>query len=188
MESLSSPEINAVVFYLLAGMSLSSGLVILFSKNVVRSIFLLVLVFVGIAGIYMITNAEFVAVTQILVYVGGILILLMFGIMLTNRIEGQLLTTSHSRLIPAIALGGLMFWVLGRSIIKNAEALSAGGLNKIPSIVAGNEVGTGFSNTKVIGVNLMTNQMLALELTAVLLLVALVGAAFIVGNKVKQVE
>lgn len=180
MESVSSSELNAVVFYLLAGMSLSSGLVILFSKNVVRSIFLLVVVFVGIAGIYMITSAEFVAVTQILVYVGGILILLMFGIMLTNRIEGQLLTTSHSRVVPAIALGALMLWMLVKFTLENSGFLAAANQPKMAEPIA-SEVA--YSNTQIIGINLMTNQILALEITAILLLVALVGAAFIVGNK-----
>ncbi|MEQ6118979.1 NADH-quinone oxidoreductase subunit J [Reichenbachiella sp. MALMAid0571] len=183
MDSITEISLNAIAFYFLAGMSISSGLMILFSKNIVRSIFLLVVVFLGVAGIYMISNAEFVAVTQVLVYVGGILILLMFGIMLTNRIEGQALSVNHKRFLPAVLVGGLLFYILVTSITGDANFHQFNPKTEIPG-----DITSGFSNTQVIGINLMTNQILALEVTAVLLLVALVGAAFIVGNKLKPEE
>ena len=183
MGSITDISLNAIAFYFLAGMSIFSGLTILFSKNIVRSIFLLVMVFVGVAGIFMISKAEFVAVTQVLVYVGGILILLMFGIMLTNRIEGQALSVDHKRLLPAVLVGGLLFWILGSSITGDAHFHQFS-----PNTEIEENITKGFSNTQIIGVNLMTDQILALEVTAVLLLVALVGAAFIVGNKLKPEE
>jgi len=183
VNSVTEISLNAIAFYFLAGMSITSGLMILFSKNMVRSIFLLVMVFVGVAGVYMVSNAEFVAVTQVLVYVGGILILLMFGIMLTNRIEGQALSVDHKRVLPAILVGGLLLWALACAITGNVSFHQFG-----PNTQIAGDITSGFSNTQIIGINLMTDQILALEVTAVLLLVALVGAAFIVGNKLKPEE
>ncbi len=165
-------DINAIAFYLLAGMSLGSAVLILLSKNVVRAVFMLVLVFVGVAGIYMVTRAEFVAVTQILVYIGGVLILLMFGIMLTNRIDGQQLVTGNKRVWPAVIAGGVFFCLLARVVIGHQSGY-----------FDFSHAHTQENTTRQIGVNLMTNQVLALEITAVLLLVALVGAALIVGKK-----
>ena len=160
---------------MLAGMSVASAVMILLSKNIIRSVFLLVVVFIGVAGIYMITQAEFVAVTQILVYVGGILILLMFGIMLTNRMEGQELISGHKRLIPGVLVAGLLLWLLISLILSATESFQTGAGYAQENI----------STTKFIGFQLMTSHILALEITAVLLLVALVGAAFIVGHKDK---
>lgn len=180
MDNLTNIDLNVVAFYILAGMSVCSALMIVFSKNVVQSIFLLVVVFVGIAGIYMISSAEFVGVTQILVYVGGILILLMFGIMLTNRMEGQELTTGHKRLIPAAIVGVGLIFILTSTVLKNAGIFQLSGeLN-----ISNPEI----TNTQSIGINLMTDQVLALEITAVLLLVALVGAAYLVGTKTETIE
>ncbi|MDP4678804.1 MAG: NADH-quinone oxidoreductase subunit J [Cyclobacteriaceae bacterium] len=180
MDNLVNIDLNVVAFYMLAGMSVCSALMIVFSKNVVQSIFLLVVVFVGIAGIYMISNAEFVGVTQILVYVGGILILLMFGIMLTNRMEGQELTTGHKRLVPAVIVGVALMFILTSTVLKYSNSFQLSGQVK--------DFHSGMTNTQSIGINLMTDQVLALEITAILLLVALVGAAYLVGNKNESIE
>ena len=173
MDSTLELSVNALAFYVLSGMSVSAALVILFSKNIIRAVFLLVLVFLGVAGIYMVSNAEFVAVTQILVYVGGILILLMFGIMLTNRIEGQQLVVGHKRLVPGALVGIGLLWFLLKTVWDSKDKL----------IVSSSALDASVGTTKQIGVNLMTDQILALEVTAVLLLVALVGAAYLVGTK-----
>ncbi|MFY0650445.1 MAG: NADH-quinone oxidoreductase subunit J [Cyclobacteriaceae bacterium] len=174
MDGLTNIDLNVVAFYMLAGMSVSSALMIVFSKNLIRSIFLLVVVFMGVAGIYIISNAEFVAITQILVYVGGVVILLMFGIMLTNRLEGQQLESGHKRVIPAILVGGGILYTLLCIILSDNSFFNA------------QPQESGITTTQKIGINLMTDQVLALEITAVLLLVALVGAAFLVGIKTKE--
>jgi len=193
VESLVNIDLNVVAFYMLAGMSVCSALMIVFSKNVVQSIFLLVVVFIGIAGIYMISGAEFVGVTQILVYVGGILILLMFGIMLTNRMDGQELTTGHKRLIPAVIIGGALIFILTSTVLKNSERFKTDSWTIYPPLSAESMKNFKFpesemTNTQSIGINLMTDQVLALEITAVLLLVALVGAAYLVGTKTETIE
>lgn len=165
-------QLDIVAFYMFAGMIVMASLMILLSKNIVRSVFMLVVVFLGIAGIFMISGAEFVAVTQILVYIGGVLILMVFGIMLTTRVDGSFLTTENKRIAWGI-LTGLMVFVL---IVKSLYT-SEGVFLERP------EVQQSVTVTERIGVQLMTDHILGLEIMAFLLLVALVGAAFISGNR-----
>ncbi|MBU2914358.1 NADH-quinone oxidoreductase subunit J family protein [Reichenbachiella agariperforans] len=163
---------NILAFYGFAGLAVISALMILMSKNIIHSVFMLVLVFLSVAAIYIITNAEFVGVTQIMVYIGGILILMMFGVMLTNRIDGGKMLTEHRRIIPAVLLGlglAFVFYSTLQTKFPLAEFGPPSDLNK--------------SVTETIGINFMTHQLVALELTAVLLLMALIGAAFLAGSK-----
>ncbi|MEK6571394.1 MAG: NADH-quinone oxidoreductase subunit J, partial [Bacteroidota bacterium] len=73
-----------IVFYVFALVTVVSAFVVVFSKNIVHSAFSLLFTFFGVAGLYVLLNADFLAVTQLLIYVGGILILLLFGVMLTS--------------------------------------------------------------------------------------------------------
>ena len=167
MEAISS---NILAFYLLSGMIVFASLSILFSKNIVHAIFLLVIVFVGIAGIYLISNAEFVGVTQIMIYVGGILILMMFGVMLTSRVAGQKLLMEHKRI-------GSSFIIAAALLIVLLYPLKDG----FPQATFEPQ-DTNFSVTQQIGIRLMTTELLALEVTGILLLMALIGAAFLAGT------
>ena len=69
------------IFYLFAAVTIVSGLMVVSSGNIVRSAYYLLSTLFGISGLYVLLGADFVAVTQIMVYIGGILILLLFGVM-----------------------------------------------------------------------------------------------------------
>ncbi|MEO9801614.1 MAG: NADH-quinone oxidoreductase subunit J [Reichenbachiella sp.] len=168
-------DLNIIAFYILAGFSVFSALGILFAKNVVHAVFLLVLVFLGIAGVFIISNAEFVGVTQIMIYIGGVLILMMFGIMLTHRIDGKRLESENRSVLIATLLG---FGLLGILFYP----IKAG----FPLFDFGSNEETGFTVTEQIGIHLMTTELIALEVTAVLLLMALVGAAYLAGLNLKK--
>ena len=162
-------DLNILAFYGFAGLAVVSALTILLSKNIVHAVFMLVLVFLGVAGVFLVSNAEFVGITQILVYIGGILILMMFGVMLTHRLKGQKLLTENRRLFPAVFIGGGLVAIFYSAL-------------KVPfPVFEGKEVDSQFSITEQIGINLMSNQLVALELTAVLLLMALIGASLLAG-------
>lgn len=166
--------LNILAFYGFAGLTVFAALLILFSKNVIHAVFMLVLVFLGIAGVFLVSNAEFVGITQILVYIGGILILMIFGVMLTNRLDGQKLLTENRRVIPAILLGGGLLMVFYTALKEQFPVFMVEPLEQQ------------FSITERIGINLMTDQLVALELTAVLLLMALIGASLIAGLHFKS--
>jgi len=77
---------EALVFWIFAGLTLGSAFVVVLSRTLIYSAFALLVTFFGVAGLYVLLGADFLAATQLLVYVGGILVLLLFGVMLTHRI------------------------------------------------------------------------------------------------------
>jgi NADH-quinone oxidoreductase subunit J len=156
-------------FYLFAALAIVPTIMILAVRDVVRAAFLLLGSLAGVAGLYALLGADFIAFTQVLVYIGGILILLLFGVMLTNR-EPILLyrAQTHGLVLPgalgiAIFLGALLYVVFG---------------------VDWRPVGFAAKPTsEELGSLLLTDFMLPFEISSVLLLVALVGAAVIARRR-----
>ncbi|MDQ6477803.1 NADH-quinone oxidoreductase subunit J [Dyadobacter sp. LHD-138] len=164
-------------FYGFSGLAIIAALFILFSRNLIYAAFALFLAFLGVAALYVLAGADFLAVTQIMVYVGGILVLLIFGIMLTQKADKEAISTTPNRVVVSMAR---QFWgfLIGASLF--------GFLSYV--IVTSNFKMTGESNVsrstlKTIGVELMTSHLLPFEIAAILLLVALVGAAYLALNR-----
>ncbi len=156
-----------IIFYAFAAFTLVSAAIMVVSKNIIHSAVGLLFSFFGVAGIYVLLAADFLAVVQILVYVGGILILLLFGVMLTQRITSVDMRTGTLQLVPAILAVAGVFVILFRVISKTSW-------NIVP------EAEAQFSPTaEKIGNLLMTDFLIPFEIVSVLLLAALIGAAFI---------
>lgn len=100
------------VFYLFGFLTISASWVVIYSKNLVYSAFALLFSFFGIAGLYGLLMADFLAATQVLIYVGGVLMLILFGVMLTARKSVMEITQSNLPRIPGAIIGGLMFLLL----------------------------------------------------------------------------
>ena len=153
-------------FYAFAFITLASAGVVVFSKNIMYSAFSLLFTFFGVAGIYVLLNADFLAVTQLLVYVGGIMVLLLFGVMLTNKVVDVEMKTSSLQTIPAAVIVGLTAGTLcGIFYISDW---------KIASVTVPPQ-----STIKAIGEMMMKSYLLPFEIASVILLVALIGAAII---------
>ena len=168
-----------VMFYILAFITLGSAIVVAAGKNLVRSIFMFFVTLFGLAGLYVLALADFVAVTQIVIYVGGILVLILFAFMLSGKEALTAAQQQNNRFItlgnlPALILAVLFLIVMLNVVFKadvdNLPWVKAAVANK--SVVPVN--GTGINN---IGVNLMTRYLLPFEAISVLLMIALVGAA-----------
>jgi len=154
-----------IIFYLFALITLVSAWFVVTTRNVIYSAFFLLFTFFGVAGIYVLLAADFIAVVQIMVYVGGILILLLFGVMLTNKMTNVDIRTGATHLLPAsIATGILMGAVV--SVMVFTEW-------KIQPTEAP------VTTLKALGTLLLTDYVLVFELLGLLLLVALIGAASI---------
>ena len=172
---------TAIVFYLFAALTLLSGLFILFTKNVLYAGFALLAAFIGVAAIYVFAGADFLAVTQLLIYVGGVLVLILFGIMLTNRTPEQAYIYSGNRntAIGILSAGALLAILV--PVIMKAEFTSlpwmqnASGKSKMEA-----------STLSRIGENLMTDFVLPFEVAGLILMVALMGAAFIASQTAKK--
>jgi len=85
-------SVATAVFYLIALITVVSAGMVAFSRNIIYSAFSLLGTFMGVAGLYVFLGADFVAAVQLLIYVGGILVLILFAVMLTHRITDVQIT------------------------------------------------------------------------------------------------
>jgi len=158
----------AAVFYALAALSVVPAVAIFFARDVVRQAFWLLGTLTGFAGLYLLLGADFLGFTQILVYIGGIMILLLFGVMLTHRGRSLGARTEQMRNVPA-GLAAVGIGVAGAWVAIRAAVAALGPVKlDAPS-----------PTTADIGLGLLTDYVLPFELVSVVLLAALVGAAYV---------
>jgi NADH-quinone oxidoreductase subunit J len=154
-----------IIFYLFAAITVISAVFVVTVRNIVHSAFYLLFTFFGVAGIYVLLGADFVAVVQLIVYVGGILILLLFGVMLTNKITNVQIKSGAWQIVPAaIGTGALGIFLYVTFINTNWKTTNI----EFP-----------FSTTQNLGILLMNQYVVFFELLGILLLIALIGAASI---------
>jgi NADH:ubiquinone oxidoreductase subunit 6 (subunit J) len=166
------------VFYFFAGLTVVSALFVLFTKNVLHAVLSLLSVFLGVSALYVFAGADFLAVTQLVIYVGGVLVLMLFGVMLTNRETGAVYPVSKNKyFVSGIISGVLILGMLIYLIIKNKEAFLAKGNQENIYLIKGH------STVHFLGMSLISEYLLAFEAVGILLLMALIGAAFVAGRK-----
>ena len=167
-----------VLFYIMAAITLGSALVVAASRNLVRSVFMFFITLFGLAGLYVLALADFVAITQIVIYVGGILVLILFAFMLSGRETLNRLRQRASFIrvknLPSLILAVLFFVVLLNVIIK-ADTDHLPWVNN--ATVMGNAITASDTTTENIGINLMTRYLLPFEAISILLMMVLMGAA-----------
>jgi len=154
--------IKLAIFYLLAAFTVWAAGVVVLGRNIVRAAVALIFSFCGMAALYILLDAEFLAAVQVLIYVGGITILLLFAIMLTSRISARTARVVNDQMvlsgIAAIGLlGGLIY-----AVVSGIAASS--GPPRLPE------------TTPFLGRALLTTYVLPFEVVSVLLLAAMVGA------------
>jgi len=154
------------IFYILSFLTIASACIVVFAKRIVYAAFSLMFTFFGVAGIYVMLGADFLAVTQVLVYVGGILVLLLFGIMMTHQgeaVEGEGLGSTKK--LPGLLVAGFILFLLIAMTVRTAWEII--------------EPGEATPTTARIGNELMTDFILPFEVASILLLAALIGAAYL---------
>jgi NADH-quinone oxidoreductase subunit J len=159
-----------VVFFIIATLIISAALLTVTARNLVHASLWLIAAFFGIGALYMLMQAEFAAVIQVLIYVGAIAVLILFAIMLTPDLAGETDTPIFQRrwlaLVVAAALFGLLIvptvWLHPWSIYTPLE----GGITQI-------------AGTREVGKAFLSEYLLPFELASVLLLAALIGAIVI---------
>src|SRR5580765_8136731 len=115
---------TSYIFYFLSCLCIWSALMVVFSKNPVHSVLYLVICFFGIAGHYILLNAQFLAVVHIIVYAGAIMVLFLFTLMLMNLNEDTEQHKSALAKIGAVIASGLLMLVLV-AVLKRADSLPA---------------------------------------------------------------
>jgi NADH:ubiquinone oxidoreductase subunit 6 (subunit J) len=157
-----------IIFYFFLVLAGLSALGILFVTNVFKGALLLLTSLLSLAAVYVFAFAEFVAVTQVMIYAGGIVVVIIFGIMLTTKISGAALKVENANLFSGILVSGALLVLLVRFLSQ-------------PLKTNGGEI-KATNNISATGINLMTDYVLPFELAGLLLLMALVGAAIIAAS------
>jgi len=155
--------LDVVAFWGLAVVVIGSALAVVLTKNLFHSVLWLALSLTGTAGIFLSLDAEFLAAVQLLLYAGGVITIVVFAIVVTERLVGDRLTQVSRRLLTGVILAGALVALL--RFLRGAEL-------PVEQPVIAVDV------TRVLGQVLMTEFVLPFELLAVLLLVGLLGALY----------
>jgi|SRR5665213_2782379 len=176
------------LFYIMSFIVVASALFVAATRNLVRAIFMFFITLFALAGLYVLALADFVAITQVVIYVGGILVLILFAFMLSGRETLNTLGRQQNKFIsinkiPAILLAGLFLIVL-INMIQGVDANHLVWIKK--SIQLKNDIPANANMTENIGVNLMTRYLLPFEAISILLMTALIGAAHLSRKEVRS--
>jgi NADH-quinone oxidoreductase subunit J len=159
------------MFYLFAVIAVSASLLVIAQRNPIYSVLLLIASFGALSGLYVLLDAPFIALIQIIIYAGAIMVLFLFVVMLLNvpREEAAPGEAALLRGAGPRRFGAVLSLVL---VIELALALSRLAVNPVPNAEAGARAATVYD----IGVRLFRDYAFAFEATSALILVALVGA------------
>jgi len=152
-----------------------SAVWVVVSPNLVHSATSLLVTLFGVAGLYVFLYADFLAATQVMIYVGGILVLIIFGVMLTNKIDKPVIVSDSSNKIIGVFISGFIFSILSIIIIQTNWPV-------LPNNTEGP------STVELIGKLILGKYLLPFELISILLLAALVGAALLARKKTVNEE
>ena len=159
-----------LIFLALSAFILAAGIAVVTVKNIIHSALWLIATFFGVGALYLLMEAEFVAVVQVLVYVGAISILLLFAIMLTRHVTGEGVRQLYKRWWVALLVAAGLFGLLIVPTVYNYNwSVVTPQPNQPEAISSSLQLGTAF----------MREYLLPFELASVLLLVALIGAIVI---------
>jgi len=172
-------EFKTIIFYMFAAVLLFSALRVITARNPVHAVLFLVLAFFNAAGIWLLLDAEFLAISLVMVYVGAVMVLFMFVVMMLN-INIERMRHGFWKYMPIGVLVGVIL------VFEMAAVLSGSyfGLDAMP---AGSSPAD-YSNTKAIGSVLYTDYVYPFELASVILLVAILAAVTLTHRRRKDTK
>lgn len=166
-------------FYIFAGVAIASAVMVVTNKNVLHAALFLILTFFCVAALYVILRAEFLAAVQILLYVGAIMALFIFTILLINVMQAQFLRQFHGqRPLAAILVLALLAETLFLLFSDFQGTFPL--MREVPSEA------TDLTNLEALSRLLLTDYLLLFEVAAILLLAALIGAVVLARGDLRQ--
>jgi len=162
-------SLDVILFWIFAAMAVAGGLMAALLPRIVHAVFSLLLCFLGVTGIYGLVGADFLAITQLVVYVGGVMVLFAFGILLTGRTALALGDKEVRHRKTGLIIGGVL--AAGLFIALKASVFTV-------ATTAPPE-----ATSEGIGRLLLGDYLILFEFASVLLLVALIGAAYLVRRQ-----
>ena len=162
-----------ILFYVFAAIAIGTTLLVVVQSNPVYSVLLLIGSFIGLAGLYVLLQAPFVAVIQIIVYAGAIMVLFLFVVMLLNVPREEPAPALLATLGPhGLKIGAVLSLILGGELVWALKRLPRGWFDQ-------DAAAQSVSSVALIGKSLFTQHAFAFEATSILILVAMVGAVVI---------
>jgi NADH-quinone oxidoreductase subunit J len=171
MDLLSQVTMSGLIFGALATLTIAGALGVAMSSNILYSGFALMGALVGVAGLYLFIGADFIGIIQLVIYVGGILVLILFAVLLTNRI-GSVTISNRSVTRGVGAVAGLGIFTLSMLLVLKTQWVQA---EAAPT-----------PTTARLGDALLREYLLPFELVSLVLLMALVGAMVIARRAAKD--
>jgi len=160
--------LTQIIFWFLSALAIGSALMVITRKNPVHSVLYLVVTFFAISGHYILLNAQFLAVVNIIVYAGAIMVLFLFVVMMMNLNTAAEPQKNKLLQFAGVISGGSLFLVLMAALVKTKE------------VTASMELQTGdYGLIKNLGKVLFTNYVFPFEISSVLFLSAMIGAVVI---------
>jgi NADH-quinone oxidoreductase subunit J len=166
---------GAILFYLFAFMAGGSAIGVVISRNIVRTAVFLLFTLTGVAGLYFLLDAEFLAAVQLVVYAGGTLILIVFGVMLTSKSPFSRFEPKLAEVIIAVSIGIVLLTALILAILDT------------PFPSSSYDAAGGYPMT-ALGQALLGDYLVPFELASVLLLVVMIGAAYLAKGRRREEE
>lgn len=162
-------EVTEILFYVLASLTVLSALLMVFSKNPVHSILYLIITFFCISGHYILLNAQFLAVVNVIVYAGAIMVLFLFVVMLMNLNNEKRSFGKPAKLLAASLVSLLFVALTVQLVIGNTEAAQQ------PIAMGEGEFGL----IQNLGKHLYSDYVLPFELSSILFISAMIGAVIL---------
>jgi len=172
--------LETVFFNLFGGLSIVAGMGVVLSRNTMHSVMFLIFCFFNAAGLFFMLDAEFLGIILILIYVGAVMVLFMFVIMMLEVNVSKL----KEGVLQYLPLGGMIAALL---LVEFIAASSSGVFSQGAKATAGH-LGQNINNTEQIGQVLYTKYLLGFEIAAIILLVGLVGAIVLVIRERKDAK
>lgn len=173
-------EFKTFVFYFLSAILVLASLRVITARNPVHAALFLVLAFFTAGGVWMLLEAEFLAITLVLVYVGAVMVLFLFVVMMLDINLERMRQGFWANLIPGLAVGGMMLAEM--VLVLGAKYFNIENMPNPPAAAAG------YSNTKELGRLIYTDYAYPFELAAVVLLVAIIAAIALTMRKRKDTK
>jgi NADH:ubiquinone oxidoreductase subunit 6 (subunit J) len=164
--------VSAALFWIFALMAGGSALGVVISRNIVRTAVFLLFTLTGVAGLYFLLNAEFLAAVQLVVYAGGTLILIIFGVMLTSKSPFSRFEPKLAEVTIAVSIAVVLFFALVMAIFNAPFAHHEMNVDTYP--------------INALGQALLGDYLVPFEIVSVLLLVVMIGAAYLAKGRRRE--
>jgi NADH-quinone oxidoreductase subunit J len=156
--------LSDLAFWILSVLLVGSALAVVFSKNLFHAVLWLALALTGTAGIFLLLNAEFLAAVQLLLYAGGIITVVVFAIVVTERLIGERLSQTNRGVVSgALVTAGLLAIIVSTLMQRELPSTPLPQLSDL---------------TRLVGEQVLTTFVLPFELLALLMLAAMLGAIY----------